>query len=466
MKTICICVKNTKLIQRYFLRSGLLEKLVSSGNVKVVLLVEKGFEKQYQEEFEGERVRVMGVRVGTGRPSFLFRICVLVSENVLVNFAAVRHQIYRSVRRGKSWFLLIPRLLLWRLVGFIPSRLTQRLVRRVVAKISVSSSLSPLFQEIKPDLVFATSLTEWTFDVPILLAARSYGATTAASVRMWTNLGPTSFLLFHPDHLILQNEFLKDMAVRFNFFPKNRIHVTGFPYFDWFKTDQSLPSREEFCRALGIDPRKRCILYADSGIGDLGRDLAFVELFGKLVQNGRLPKDLVMIFRPQPYYAGAAEALKELRSRRFDSVVVDFVNTTNLKYPDPTIDRGNINSFINAMRYSEMLITPGGAILLEAAVFKKPMVVTAFDAAPDVPYWKSFARFYDGTAFYWTDLITTGGVRAVSSPKEFERTISKYLKNPSLDEKGRECLRSRFLGPQDGRATELLAQVLLSLERA
>lgn len=465
MKTICITVKNAKLIQRYLLRSGLVKNLLADRSVRVIFLVPKSDAETYRQEFIGERVTVVGIPYVS--PSLLTRASAWISRIGFCNRATVKHHFFKRAQLNKSHIKTIA-IVLFGLI-FMSSRLSyglmQRLIRFLASRNTTPRFLSEFFERERPDLVFATTLVTAVaadFDIPILIEARRRGIKTAATVRGWSQLGPAAFLLFHPDHFILQNDFLKDMAVQYNFFPEERIRVVGFPYFDWFLRDEFIQPREEFLRSLGIDPSRRLIFYAGDGFP--GRAVGVAELFQNLVKTGCMPPNITMLFRPEPYESGGCLEYEHLSKLRSTSVVVDKIPLIEIKrVSDPIKDKKDFVHLFNIFTHSDMLVTPGGTIIIEAAAFDIPIIATAFDAEKNIPYWLRAARYWDGTFSYWSDILKTGGVKVARSPAELVGAIENYLQHPMGDSEGRRRLREHFIEPFDGKATERLANELLTI---
>ena len=324
--------------------------------------------------------------------------------------------------------------------------------------------MTALFDTYHPDVVFATSLAESKFDVPILLEARRRGIPTAGTARGWSSIGAGAHYLIDPDVWLVQDQFMKEMVHNTQYAPENRIRVTGFPYFDWFTKNEFIIPRESFLHSLGIDPQMRVILYAGSGEGIVEREIGFARIFEELVRGGKIPSDAVLLFRPHPYQATVLLQSTVFQKETWKHVFLDYAEVHNIKRPDDYVhDRESLIHLMNSFMHSEMVVTPGSTLFIEAAAFKKPLVALAFDSDQSVPYWLSFARRYDGSHLEYKELLRSGGIKKVSSKDEFARAINDYLEDPSRDAEGSKILYERFVAPCDGKATYRLANELLTL---
>lgn len=464
MKTICITVKNAKLIQRYLLRSGLPFLLAGHENVRVILLVPDYEADTYRNEFQHEKILVLGMPLiplaGLVRIAY---ICLrfLISDRLFIRYAK-----YKRARGLLSLPQLFVKIVSIYFFSFFPGLLwaADRGLKYTASFQKAPDFLMAFFDAYKPDVVFATSLAESKFDAPILLEARCRGILTAGTARGWSSIGAGARYLIDPDVWLVQDQFMKEMAQSTQYVPENQIRVSGFPYFDWFTKNEFIISRESFLRPLGIDPRMRVILYAGSGEGITEREIGFARIFEELVREGKIPSDTVLLFRPHPYHSNTLEQSVGFQKKAWKHVFLDHVELRNMKRPDDYArDHESLVHLMNSFAHSEMVITPGSTLFIEAAAFKKPLIALAFDSDQSVPYWLSFARRYDGTHSEYKELLRSGGIRKASSREEFARAINGYLENSLRDAAGFDNLYKRFVAPCDGKATERLADELLML---
>ena len=463
MKTICITVKNAKLIQRYFLRSGLLTLLVAKG-ARVVLLAPESEADVYRDEFRQSSVSI--VTLPTMRLDGLASFADALSQFMVDDPGFIGYFRYKNARGIFTLPRLYARIIGIYLFRFIPGLLflAERFLKYSGSTLRASKPLKAFFDEYKPDAIFATSLAESNFDASVIIEAKRRGIATAGTARGWSSIGANARYLVDPDLWLVQDKFMKEMAIKTQYVPENRIRVTGFPYFDWFVKKELIESREYFLGSLGIDPKKRVVLYAGSGEAVAEREVGFARIFDNLVKEGKIPSDVVMLFRPHPYHSTAMEEISHFKSGTWKSVVLDNVEIQNMKLPHNAVnDQTALAHLINSFAHCDMVITPGGTIFVEAAAFGKPLVALAFDSDQVVPFWLSFARRYDGTHFEYQELLATGGIKKVASAEELARSINDYLKDPQEDTAGYRVLRERFIKPCDGKSTERMADELLTL---
>lgn len=458
-KTICITSSGGRTIPRYFLRSGVLPKLTASGKVKVIILVVDSERGAYQKEFGGDNVEVVGIPAIAPPPWF----------GKLISFS--RSAAHIKITRWMQWvnysvfgvpYWKVKRnIIISYLLGTVPfmARPVQKIVRFIVLRVSPSKPLKDFFDHYRPDLVFATSAMNDLFDVFVLAEARCRGVKSVAGIRGWDSLSNNGFLLAHPDFFVVQSKYVAEAAQRYQFFPQERINIIGFPHYDWYKKTEFLKPRGEFLESLNIDPKKKVILFGANGQVSHEREQEFAEIFDDMVKTSKIPSDLVLLYRPYSTYTNGLERLGPLQN-----VVVDRVRAVGLPTAgNPEIDQQDIIHQINSLHHSEMLVTTSGTIILDAVALGKQVIVLTFDGKMQSPHRYPFYKVHNGLCLDWAEVGKCAGFRKAGSPREWARYMLEYLGDPSRDAKGRECIRERFIEPFDGKSTERLANILLSL---
>lgn len=457
-KTICITSSGGRTIPRYFLRSGVLKKLVAGG-VKVIILVLKSEREAYKKEFAGEGIEVVGIPAILP-PSWFGKLISFSRSAAHIKITRWMQWVNYSVF-GVPYWKVKRNILISYFLGTAPfiAHPVQKIVRFIVLHVFHPLSLKVFFDQYRPDLVFATSAMNDLFDVFVLAEARRRGVKSVAGIRGWDALSNNGFLLAHPDFFVVQSEYVAEAAQKYQFFPKERINVIGFPHYDWYKKSELIKPRGEFLESLGIDPQKRVILFGANGQVSHEREQEFAEIFDDMVKTSKIPSDLVLLYRPYSTYTKGLERLSSLRN-----VVVDRVRAVGLPTAgNPEIDQQDIIHQINSLHHSEMLVTTSGTIILDAVALGKQVIVLTFDGKMKYLHRYPFYKVHNGLCLDWAEVGKCAGFQKAGSPEEWARFMLEYLDDPSRDAQGRECIRERFIEPFDGKSTERLANVLLFL---
>ena len=168
-------------------------------------------------------------------------------------------------------------------------------------------------RERAPDvLIVGPANLRYSEEIDYLKAARSLGVPTAMAVISWDNLSTKGLIQVRPDRLFVWNRHhLKD-ALEIHGMPPERVSVAGSPFFDkWFDTAAELPTREAFCRQLGLDPQRPILLYLGSSRKIAANEVWFVQKLRRFLaanQNERL-RGCQLLVRPHPANARIYEEL-------------------------------------------------------------------------------------------------------------------------------------------------------------
>ncbi|MEK7511128.1 MAG: hypothetical protein AAB582_02745 [Patescibacteria group bacterium] len=335
-----------------------------------------------------------------------------------------------------------------------------RLFRMVVRLCDRAQSSPPglleLFDKYRPALVLSTMLLDATIDVPMVREAKRQGVPVTGMVRSWDNLTTYGFIRVLPDRFIAQNNFIRDMAIHRHDVSAKRIEVIGLPHYDAYVAPSGIVSRVEFCATLGLDPYKPIWLYAAVGDFLFPAEATLTPILNELAEKF----DAQVLFRAHPAHASETASFTHLKHITFDRTVAylsDGFNAWEMRAEHES-------HFINTLHHSDILITASGtSMLVDGAVFDKPLISVAFDGEKTMPYWFSIRRFFDH-ADHSKALLDQGGTRIVNTKDELEEALAAYIHDPHLLADGRRRIIDLLAAPVGG-ASERLAEALMRCVR-
>lgn len=447
-KTILITVSDTT-VTRNIIDTPLIDNLIEPG-VKVVLLCPEQRSAHYRERYMPRGLTV--VSLPQASPSIIERALSFAARNAFRS-QTLRLMQWRAFLSGESGVHPYLKYAFAYLFGHRPFRMVVRLLDRMQPS---SHGVRAVFDEYHPSLVLSTMLLDTSIDVPVVREAKRRGVPVAGMVRSWDNLTTYGFLRILPDHFIAQNRFIRDMVVRRHDMPAKRTVVVGLPHYDAYITPSGIVSREEFCASLGLDPNKPIWLYAAVGDFLFPAEATLAPLLSELAES----LDAQVLFRAHPAHASGAASFDHLRHFTFDRTVAylsDGFNAWEMRAEHEA-------HFINTLHHSDILITASGtSMLVDGAVFDKPLVSIAFDGEKTMPYWFSIQRFFDH-ADHSKALLDQGGTSIVSTKDELREALAAYTHDPQLLTDGRRRIVELLAAPL-GRASERLADALMSCVR-
>ena len=155
-----------------------------------------------------------------------------------------------------------------------------------------------------PDVMLVSPANlRFSEETDYIKAARKLRIPTAVPVLSWDNLSTKGLIQVPPDRLYVWNQHhLKD-AVEIHGIARDRIEVAGAPFFDkWFAPTTDLPSREAFCRKLGLDPARPILLYLGSSRRIAADETWFVEKLLRFLRSSgnQQLRGCQLLVRPHP----------------------------------------------------------------------------------------------------------------------------------------------------------------------
>jgi glycosyltransferase involved in cell wall biosynthesis len=470
MKTIIITI-SLGIVVRNILRTDVFRILKAQKDLRIVLVMPPNIDPGFTREQAGDNVIIERWR-GRVRAG-LFRHFILhpLMRNLVYTETSKFFFLYRDRRDRRDKSVYRPIHYLLSLIFVYPmsklaflKRFFRWLNDNFFARYDAAYEF--LFDKYQPSLIFTTNL----FHEPVCMAltriARRKGILTAGMVKSWDNLDKTLYITL-PDIFLVWNEKMRDDLVDIQCVEPEKIVMTGVPQFDIYNDSSNFFSREEYCQQMGIDPRRKIILFG-SEAPSFYYDDEFVDILHQLVVEGAIKEDCAIVVRPRPFEFEFKDSLKTNRFERFkDSNVYPEIKVDRLDHYDKRSggssewnpNREDMIHLTNHLYHCDLLVTGPSTLSLDASVFDKPIINVAFDGLKKRSKTASCLKFYRYA--HYKQVVDTKGVKLVYSKEELRDAVNRYLENPSLDREKREKLRQRFCHKLDGKAGERIAQCLL-----
>jgi len=309
------------------------------------------------------------------------------------------------------------------------------------------------FDKYNPSLVFSSSIVS-TVDILFMKEARRRGIKTVSMPKGWDNIAKM-FYKFVPDLLVVQNELMEEQVPRVQCFSKSSVVSVGFPQFDYY-VDAPLLSREEYCKLIGVDPKRKLIFFGSEGVW-APYDDAIVDILVKWLDEGVYDEDTTIIIRP--HYSDVYNN-RFVRFENTPHVVLDpFFTLSNFFLDNWDPVRKDMEMFANLLHHSDVLITTTSTLTLDAACFDLPIINIAFGIL--YKHGQDMSElFYKKDHYQW--VLDTGAVDLVFNNKELLSSINKYFGDPSIDQAQRKNLVNKVCYRDDGKSCE---RIVNSIEK-
>jgi hypothetical protein len=270
-----------------------------------------------------------------------------------------------------------PRLVRWMTSGvggvLVGHRGTAALLKAIERRLPPSGAITRALDAQRPDVVLLTSLTfSRSLAMEQLKAARSLGVPTAACIISWDHLSSKALIHIQPDATIVWNDVQKREAIEMHALPASRVIVTGAQCYDQWFDKQPQRSREEFCRAVGLDPGRPYVLYvcsAMSPVPDPVEPVFVRQWIGALRSSGDpVLRNAGVLVRPHP------ERIKEWAGVSLDGLENVAVNGRN------PIDAAAKADYFDSIYYSNAVVGLCTTVFLEAAIIGRPVMTMQLPA--------------------------------------------------------------------------------------
>lgn len=441
MKTIFITSFHS-LISRNILQTRILSDLLASG-VRVVLIVPSLKTEFFKREFAEPNIAVEGIAVPKkfGEDFFSFVSYPLVG---------VENHIIRGLKTEGSWLRYYFAHALHRLLSpfFFPHRLMRFFARTYLQ----TDAFNHLFEKYQPDLVFTTD-SFYREDRALITEAQARGVRTIGMTRSWDNPTTKGVFLAVPDSVIATNDVVKEELVALHHVPEEAITVTGVPHYD-VRPKATEEERCAFFKELGLDPSKKTILFAPGGKILYEHDDAILRTLKRLLDEKAFTEEVQFLVRISPGDRSDTSSIEE--DSRF---VIDDpgTNVTGRKKESELSRRDNQRLELSLL-YSDIVLTLVSTMAIDGLVYRKPVIIFAYDAEPDLPDPIGKMSKY----MHFEKFLSTGQIAISHSEQEFVEQMNRYLEDPSADKDKREALLARYTYGLDGKASERVSSLLLT----
>lgn len=446
-RTILIPIYNG-VVGRNFFRTDVYRELIRDPAIRIVAVIPSSKIDFYRMQFP-EKNLVWEPLDGISEPR-LGQVLNGIAFNLLPTRTIWFRQKDRYLKYGNYPNFIFKRVLNVALGHFQFPRTVIRWCDRFV---SSDLGVSAVLKRYQPDLLLVPDVA-FGVDRVFLRAAKRTGIATLGMVRSWDNLTSKGVIQILPDRLMVHTDRMKRQAVRYAGMREEDIVVTGPPGYDEFFRPRAI-TREAFFRSIGVDPKKRLILFAPFFDRYTGSAIAMINGLVDAIESGKLPRDIHMLIRYRPAVPHIPEGQLHTSVYVSESRPCEYYfpikTKLMLSHKDWEFSEDDMQRLLNSLYFSDCIINTFSTLTIDGAAFDKPSIGIRFDADPNCPPLHSVISLADRHDHY-RELEALGGVRLVYSMDDLVHAINAYLKNPALDREGRKRICEEQIQFFDGRS--------------
>jgi len=330
-----------------------------------------------------------------------------------------------------------PRLVRWLTSGvggaLVGHRAVAAALKAAERMLPRSRAIAQLLEDGQPDVVLLTSLTfSRSLAMDQLKAARALGIPTGACIMSWDHLSSKALVHIAPDRTIVWNDVQRREAGGMHGLSAGSIVVTGAQCYDqWFER-RPTRSRDEFCRAVGLDPSRPFVLYVCSAMSPVPNPVepVFVKEWIEAVRGSVDPtlRTAGILVRPHPE-----------RVREWSGVSLEGLDNVVVHGRNP-IDADAKADYFDSLYHSAAVVGLCTTVFLEAAIVGRPVLTMLLPA---------YRMHQDGMTHFRYLLNVEGGLlhTAPDVPAHLAQLANAMKTTGERDERNRRFVTA-FVRPQ------------------
>lgn len=292
-------------------------------------------------------------------------------------------------------------------------------------------------------------------EAELISTAHEMGIPTLGIVRSWDNV--YKGIRSRPQHLAVWNEINRQEVIDYEGYNPDRVHLVGAPQFDPYFAKDTLWPRERLAAELNLDPARPIILFATLGYFFPGFDeTVWMDALVEAIDSGAIPGRPQVICRLHPW-----SRLEHFQ--RYGSHPDVRLSYVDRYWPALTwyMTRDDVVQVANILAHSDVVITPGSTITLEAAIFDRPTIVPIFHTYQPERAHDYFSTWVLGKHFGRIEALDL--VPIIRKSEEFPSAIRRCLAAPEWYREQRAKLVKEYVQFTDGSSTERIVKLALKI---
>jgi hypothetical protein len=470
MKTIMLVI-NQGFTTRYLLRSNIFPILKKSGS-RIVILSPAAKEHYFIEEFSGENVyhelyEPKKYRDKNSKIYQFFTHARLYSFNSKYynNFTNYWRIQYFNSRENVSFVNKTLDLVLRSTIFILSRSMVARKIYTNIESLITQEIHRSIFRKHKPDIVITTSMGTLHYDRFIMQEAKKNGSKTVSLILSWDNTTTKGIAGAPVDYAVAWTGIMRNELIKYHDLPSNRIFVGGVvQYEEYFKKD-NLTTKKDLFKQLHLVMDKKTIFLCLESPTAYKWNPDILRILAEKIKNDEITSPCQLIVRPHPIYFRVdreklvyEKDLNELKKieKEYSFIKFDYpeVLSNCISHDMPASEIYKLGALL---KYSDVLLCFYSSMSIEASIFDTPIVNIELYHKQKIPN-----KVIENHA-HNKRILSTGGVKSVTTRDELIKSINNYLDNPNLDSKGRLLITEQEAGPNRGFASDEIANYLLNL---
>ena len=336
-------------------------------------------------------------------------------------------------------------------------------LRAIHHRLLSSSDVARMLSQIQPRLLVSTYPSN-PLEARLLYEAKRAGIPTVCQPLSWDNITTKGEVPVSASYYLSWGPIMTQEIHDYYDAGDADVYECGVPHFDHHCRPQESAEIRAVVTHLGLDGNRPYLFFGMISPYFSPREIDLGEWLARRVRSGAFGSDMQMVVRPHPQNVQGSLAdlswLPRLDALADQRIAIDYPRLQQSKL-SWSMEASDISRLAALLAGCAVCLNSGSTLSIDAVLHDRPVVITAFDAGFDFPWWQSIRRGLDYP--HLAKMVRLGGVRVTRSYDELERALTDYLRDPQLDTAGRERMRKQECGACDGGASERVASALTTL---
>ncbi|OYW73134.1 MAG: hypothetical protein B7Z37_22755 [Verrucomicrobia bacterium 12-59-8] len=438
-----ILIVDTVQFYRDVFRSRLLEELLADGTTRITAYCTFNLEAT-AKEFHHERLRIVPLK--RKKPAWFASLLFSWAKDLWTveqpdSSFTQKRMVEALARKRKN---LDFRLSLSRLA--LRMGITSQGIIRFMERFGHDADFKRLLEAVKPDaVIFANMIPS---DLECLKEARRHKIPLVLAVASWDNPTSKGPLTVIPDYTLVWSTEMKQEMAQCHGLPPESMAIVGVIYFENYFAPEKLMTREKFCEQLGVPLETKILQFATGDSAIIRCNQPFVKMLQRIVAEQPFdhPCHLLVRVSPKDIYT----LYKEFEGLPHTTVQyplgegVAYGRHSWIPLAEEDFERAS------TLKNTDVLLTSGSSIILDACCFNIPVINLAYDAGLSLPPWQTVERFFKFT--HAKPVEQEDATWMVHDDEQLIAALREVIGNPQARQQQRQNLLSRVVTHTDGRS--------------
>jgi CDP-glycerol glycerophosphotransferase (TagB/SpsB family) len=438
------------VIVRNILRTGVIDKLIRSNNVRVILLIDSEDRAKYLQQYFNYPNLIFEVveRHNSSLLDFLFNI---LKHNLLnTNRIDIRRKIYLN-ESGNKFIYCIKKFF-----AIIFARKFYRKIVRLADLLLVrDKNYRDIFLKYKPDMILSAHIFS-DREISMIRFAKKAHIKSVGIINSWDKITSRHMIRILPDKMIVHNDLIKKEAIKYADMNARDIIVTGVPHYDMFISGK-VRDKEYFYSKFKIDLSRKILLFCPTGQYYSNQDKDIINMLIRLRNDKLIPSDMHIFVRFPPNDIVDINGIGIYDNVTFYQPGIRFNSKRGI---DWDMNDEDIQLLHDNLFWSSLVICPPSSISIDAAILDKPIINLCLG---DKYQYKTdnINLYYESD--HYKNILRHDGIKMVYSEKELVDVINFYIKYPDTDRDGRRKIALEQAWKLDGLSSQRMADAIASV---